>query len=295
MHHNAAKNVLWIAKRPSEVAAALGLDEASVRLTLARAKGKLLAARAARPTPFVDTTLYVCWNAMFVSAYLNAAAVLGGEKGAACRAFALKTLDRMLAEAWSDARGFAHRIGGARLDGSLDDQIFAGIALLDVYELETDIKWPNDILANDRKLCGILAETVDTPLGRAVILGIGVNLKHNSLSAELDRVATSVEAAVGRNADLDLIIEPLLGSIVRYYQMLQHSGGSVEIVREWSARSSYASGKRIRLVIGNETIEGTTCGLESDGGLRIETATGEIKTFRAGDVTALRTMSSQVL
>jgi uncharacterized protein YyaL (SSP411 family) len=155
MHHNPAKNVLWIAKRPGEVAAALGMDEASLRLILARAKGKLLAARAARPTPFVDTTHYVSWNAMFASAYLEAAAVLGGEKGAACRAFALKTLDRMLAEAWSDPRGparpcpsgrraaggFAHRIGGARLDGSLDDQIFAGIALLDAYEATLDRRY----------------------------------------------------------------------------------------------------------------------------------------------------------
>jgi uncharacterized protein YyaL (SSP411 family) len=141
MHHNPAKNVLWIARQPSEVAATLGMDESSVRLTLARAKGKILAARAVRPTPFVDTTHYVSWNAMFVSAYLDAAAVLGGEKGAGCRAFALKTLDRMLAEAWSDARGFAHRIGGARLDGSLDDQIFAAIALLDAYEATLDRRY----------------------------------------------------------------------------------------------------------------------------------------------------------
>src|ERR1700682_5760353 len=101
-----------------------------------------------RPTPFVDTTHYVSWNAMFVSAYLDAATVLGGEKGTVCRMFALKTLDRMLAEAWSDARGparpaggFAHRIGGARLDGSLDDQIFAAIALLDAYEATLDRRY----------------------------------------------------------------------------------------------------------------------------------------------------------
>jgi uncharacterized protein YyaL (SSP411 family) len=113
----------------------------SVRQILARAKAKLLAVRLARPTPFVDTTLYVAWNAMYVSAYLDAAAVLGGEKGATCRVFALKTLDLMLAEAWSDARGFAHRIGGPRLDGSLDDQIFAGLALLDAYEATLDRKY----------------------------------------------------------------------------------------------------------------------------------------------------------
>jgi uncharacterized protein YyaL (SSP411 family) len=143
MHHNPAKNVLWIARSVADVAQAIGggADTASVVQTLARAKAKLLAARVARPTPFVDTTLYVAWNAMFVSAYLDAAAVLGGEKGAACRAFALKTIDRMLGEVWSDARGFAHRIGGARLDGSLDDQIFAGLALLDAYEATLDGKY----------------------------------------------------------------------------------------------------------------------------------------------------------
>jgi uncharacterized protein len=138
MHHNPSKNVLWIARHPEEIAATLGMDEASVRLLLARGKARLLFARTARPVPFIDTTLYVSWNAMYVSAYLDAAAVLGGEKGAACRAFALKTLDRILAEAWSDARGFAHRIGGARLDGSLDDQVFTGLALLDAYEATLD-------------------------------------------------------------------------------------------------------------------------------------------------------------
>jgi uncharacterized protein YyaL (SSP411 family) len=145
MHHNPAKNVLWIAQSIAEVTRTIGggLEMATVRLTLARAIGKLLAARAARPAPFVDTTHYVAWNAMFVSAYLDAAAVLGEEKGAACRAFALKTLDRLLGEAWSDARGFAHRMGGARLDGSLDDQIFAGIALLDAYETTLDPKYFN--------------------------------------------------------------------------------------------------------------------------------------------------------
>ena len=143
MHHNPAKNVLWIARSVADVAKTIGggMDIGTVVATLASAKEKLLAARATRPAPFVDTTLYVAWNAMFVSAYLDAAAVLGGEKGEACRAFALKTLDRMLGEAWSDARGFAHRMGGARLEGSLDDQIFAGIALLDAYEATLDKKY----------------------------------------------------------------------------------------------------------------------------------------------------------
>ncbi len=161
-------------------------------------------------------------------------------------------------------------------------------ALRDVYQVETDIKWPNDLLANDRKLCGILAETVETRMGRAVVLGIGINLKHGSFPIELEDVATSVEAAVGQSADLELMITPLVDSLARYYQMLQLEGGPEMIVKEWSARSSYAVGKRIRIANDNEILEGTSRGLERDGALRIETDAGEIKIVRTGDVTSVR-------
>jgi hypothetical protein len=141
MHHNPAKNVLWIANGPAEIAAQMGLDEATVRLTIAKCKGKMLAARGPRPTPFVDKTMYVSWNAMFVSAYLDAGRVLGGAMGESCRDFALKTLDRMVKEAWSESRGFGHRIGGPALDGSLDDQVFSVLALLDAYEATLDARY----------------------------------------------------------------------------------------------------------------------------------------------------------
>ena len=141
MHHNPEKNVLWIARDAVEITRTLGLDEASVRVTIASAKGKMLAARKPRPTPFVDRTMYVSWNAMFVSAYLDAARVLAGEVGKSTRAFALKTLDRMLKEAWSEENGFAHRIGGPALRGSLDDQVFGVLALLDAYETTLDANY----------------------------------------------------------------------------------------------------------------------------------------------------------
>ena len=141
MHHNPAKNVLWVAREPREIAAQLGLEESVVRLTIAKAKEKMLAARWPRPTPYVDKTLYASWNAMFVSAYLEAGKVFGNALGLSCRVFALKTLDRMIAEAWSEERGFAHRIGGTALWGSLDDQVFGVLALLDAYEATLDAKY----------------------------------------------------------------------------------------------------------------------------------------------------------
>jgi len=58
MHHNPAKNVLWVAREPKDIAAQLATEESVVRLTIARAKEKMLAARLPRPTPYVDKTLY---------------------------------------------------------------------------------------------------------------------------------------------------------------------------------------------------------------------------------------------
>src|SRR5208282_200526 len=139
MHHNPEKNVLWIADATESISHQLKMSESDVALLLARAKDKLLAARRERrPTPAVDETIYVGWNAMFVSAYLEAARLLDRTD---CREFALKTLDRILAEAWDESKGFLHRVGGPRLEGSLDDQVFAAAALLDAYEITLDFRY----------------------------------------------------------------------------------------------------------------------------------------------------------
>jgi uncharacterized protein YyaL (SSP411 family) len=134
MHHNPAKNVLWIARSAADIARQLGLDETSVRLLIAKGRGKMMAARLPRPTPFVDKTMYV-------SAYLEAGKVLDGSTIQACRTFALKTLERMLGEVWSESRGFGHRLGGPALEGSLDDQVFGVLALLDAYEVTLDSRY----------------------------------------------------------------------------------------------------------------------------------------------------------
>ena len=141
MHHNPAKNVLWEAMDLKEVAETLKIDgEAASKFAL-EAEHKMLQARRKRPTPFVDRTMYVAWNAMFVSAYLEAGRILTDSPHLECREFALKTLDRMLKEAWSEEKGFSHRIGGPALEGSLDDQVSGVIALLDAYEATFDARY----------------------------------------------------------------------------------------------------------------------------------------------------------
>lgn len=161
-------------------------------------------------------------------------------------------------------------------------------ALLEACALQTDIKWPNDILFDEKKLCGILAETVETPSGRAVIVGIGINLTNNAFPVELDGTATSLEASVGQAPDLEVVLDALVKAIAKRYETLQQSNGPDVIGREWTARSSYAQGRRVRVSDANASFVGTTRGLESDGALRIETDDDEIRIVRAGDVTSVR-------
>jgi uncharacterized protein len=141
MHHNPAKNVLWVARDTAAIASALGLQPAEVQRSLQIARAQLLAAREKRPTPFVDTTLYTSWNAMFISAYFEAASALNDDRGRDCRSFALRTLDRFLSEGWDHRTGFAHRLGGGHLTGSLDDQAFMAAALLDAFEATLDQRY----------------------------------------------------------------------------------------------------------------------------------------------------------
>lgn len=167
-------------------------------------------------------------------------------------------------------------------------------ALREACALETDIKWPNDILVEGRKLCGILAETVETQTGRACILGIGINLNERAYPAELGAHAISIEGATGKLADREGVLAALCKHLAgRYAQLHAPAAGQSEIIRDWSANSSYAAGRRVRVHAATEIFEGTTRGLEPDGALRVETATGEIKIVRAGDVQALRAATGE--
>jgi len=160
-----------------------------------------------------------------------------------------------------------------------------GDALRETADVQTDIKWPNDLLSGERKICGILAEAIDTPLGRAVILGIGINLTENAFPPELASVATSVSDAAGYVPDREQLLAALLDALSRWYSRLAEPG---QIIDAWSNRSSYAIGKLVQVSNGDDVWQGTTSGVEPDGALRLRTSNGEIKLVRAGDVYRIR-------
>jgi BirA family biotin operon repressor/biotin-[acetyl-CoA-carboxylase] ligase len=162
-----------------------------------------------------------------------------------------------------------------------------GDALSDAAGVPTDIKWPNDLLSGERKICGILAEAIETPAGRAVIVGIGINLTNNAFPAVLEKVATSIAEESGRPAERELILAALLRALSRWYSLLNEPGGHEKIVAAWSSRSSYADGKHVSVSNGDEVWQGITRGIESDGALRLS-MNGETRLVRAGDVSSVR-------
>jgi len=168
-----------------------------------------------------------------------------------------------------------------------------GDALLEAAKVETDIKWPNDLLADDRKICGILAEAIETPAGRAVVVGIGLNLTDDAFPREIANLATSVATQSGRPPEREAILAALLNALSRWYSLLQGPEGALKIVAAWSSRSSYTAGKLVRVTNGAETLQGVTRGIADDGALRLETAQG-IQLIRAGDVTSVRPASMNV-
>ena len=137
MHHNPAKNVLHRNLTLEEAAKRAGVTTDDAQRELFSAKQKLLAARALRPTPYIDKTIYSSWNALAISAYLEAGRVLDM---VGPRQFALKTLDRILNEGWEQDRGLAHVIAYSEnaaekryVAGVLDDYAFLVNALIDAW------------------------------------------------------------------------------------------------------------------------------------------------------------------
>jgi uncharacterized protein len=155
MHHNPAKNVLFVQASPDEIARRMNIPLERVKELLNSAKTKMYAERLKRVTPYVDKTVYVGWNSLCVTAYLEAARVL---KLDGARQFALRSLDRVLNRAWKRTSNEETASGGLlmhvvsysdptaehrEVPGMLDDYAFTALACLDAYEATVDLTYFN--------------------------------------------------------------------------------------------------------------------------------------------------------
>jgi len=168
--------------------------------------------------------------------------------------------------------------------------LMAGVAVCDTlleFGAKTDIKWVNDLLVVEKKISGILAEAVETPSGLAVILGIGVNLRRAAVSDDHAEFATSLEELTSKKIAPDEFAECLTRYLTYLYTVLTDE--PERILHEWQQRSTYFSGKDVRVRTSTGEFTGTTDGLEQNGALRVKLSDNSIVVVQAGDVERLRT------
>jgi BirA family biotin operon repressor/biotin-[acetyl-CoA-carboxylase] ligase len=170
--------------------------------------------------------------------------------------------------------------------------LLAGVAVYQAVRsttgLPVDIRWPNDVLVNEKKVCGILTE-MSAELDRlhAVVLGIGLNVNHREMPANLKQIATSLRMEGRKIYSRAQILAALLKELEKKYRLLLEEG-SAAIAQAWAAASSYAEGKRIRVVSGSEEYAATTAGLEPNGALRIRRENGREESLVAGEITEVK-------
>lgn len=152
-------------------------------------------------------------------------------------------------------------------------------AIRDECGVSCDLRWPNDVLIGDRKCAGILAELH----GEAVVAGIGINVNHHHLPADLAPSATSIRMASGREHSREDLLARLLDSIDEETQRLVVEGRP-GVLKRFRAASSYVSGRPVVVEQSGGEIIGVTDGLDDSGFLFVRLDNGERRLILAGGV-----------
>jgi BirA family biotin operon repressor/biotin-[acetyl-CoA-carboxylase] ligase len=176
-----------------------------------------------------------------------------------------------------------------RVDADELQLVVAAVALATRQALErlcglrAQLKWPNDLIVGDRKLGGVLAEIVVTPLGYDVVVGLGLNL---TFDGPEHVESTSVKAETGvtlvPRGVLDLVLEELEGR----REQLDSAQGREELRAEYE-RALATIGKDVRVEQHDGTVEGRAHGVDEAGRLLVDLG-GEVRAFGVGDVVHLR-------
>jgi len=158
----------------------------------------------------------------------------------------------------------------------------AALAVSDSVEAITkqrcECKWPNDILINRKKICGMLLESV----GKKVVLGIGINVNQDEFPDELLHKASSLKLELGNEVERVSLLKKTLEELESRYEQLSRFP-STKIIDEWK-RKSLLFGKKITVLENEFSYAATALDVADDGSLVIQTEDGMKKRIYAGDV-----------
>ena len=148
-----------------------------------------------------------------------------------------------------------------------------------------DLKWPNDVLIQGRKVCGILTEMhAEVMRVRHIVVGIGLNVNQRGFPQGIENEATSLRMKTGSECSRVEVAAALLKSLDREYRVLvEQADASQSILRRFTEQSSWARGKQVRIEESDPEIEGITEGMDERGFLQVRTAQG-LRTVLSGTV-----------
>ncbi|MEX2117229.1 MAG: biotin--[acetyl-CoA-carboxylase] ligase [Bacteroidota bacterium] len=154
-----------------------------------------------------------------------------------------------------------------------------------VCEKPMEFKWPNDLLFNGRKTSGILLEnSLDNGnIGYAVV-GVGINVNQREFDGDLGRRATSLALELGRPVDRTQLFSSIMSSMELAYRDVRN-GEFSSLLDEWNERCTMF-GHQVTVAQNGGRITGKAIGLNTDGGLILETSTG-LRTIYAGDISLI--------
>jgi BirA family biotin operon repressor/biotin-[acetyl-CoA-carboxylase] ligase len=155
-------------------------------------------------------------------------------------------------------------------------------ALTQLTGASYDIRWPNDILWQGRKCCGILARLEDG----AVVVGVGVNLRQREFPAGLRTPAASLWQVTGREFTPEQVLDLLLPAMDEFIRLYEAEGRE-PVLRLFAQASSYVTGRRVQVDLDERVITGVTDGLDTFGFLRVRRDDGVRETVLTGSVRPL--------
>jgi len=163
----------------------------------------------------------------------------------------------------------------------------AGVAVADGIRectgLTVQLKWPNDIWVDGRKLGGILAEVASTDASHSrIVVGVGLNVSSAALPPDVAGLATSLEGELGRPIERGDLLASLLVALARRMDCLRATG-SADILAAWRELGAPLMGRRVEWDAEGGVREGRAAGVADDGALIVETASGAVE-IRAGEV-----------
>jgi len=156
-------------------------------------------------------------------------------------------------------------------------------AIREATGVRAEIKWPNDILVKQKKICGILTElNAETDHINYLIIGIGMNVNAENFPIELRDIATSLRIQTGENVKRIPLIQRILENLEKLYQLYLEYGFS-PIKSLWEAHAD-TIGKRVVLRQPHGSLEGLAVGINEEGILLVRKDNGEIEKVYSADI-----------